>query len=109
MAGKNTAVFGIYKSGEHAERAVDTLIAAGFPSTDISVLLPDTRSTKDFAHQKNTKAPEGVTAGAGARFPWQSSALHCIARRRCPIPNPDGGRHAGVPLTCAAGSAMGKP
>jgi hypothetical protein len=26
---KNTAVFGIYSSGEHAERAVDTLIAAG--------------------------------------------------------------------------------
>jgi hypothetical protein len=66
MAGKNTAVFGIYKSGEHAERAVDTLIAAGFPSTDISVLLPDTRSTKDFAHEKDTKAPEGATAGVTA-------------------------------------------
>src|SRR5271170_7523954 len=63
MAGKNTAVFGIYKSGEHAERAVDTLISAGFLSADISVLLPDTRSTKDFAHIKETKAPEGATAG----------------------------------------------
>jgi hypothetical protein len=66
MAGKNTAVFGIYKSGEQAERAVDTLIAAGFPSSDISVLLPDTRSTKDFAHVKDTKAPEGATAGVTA-------------------------------------------
>jgi hypothetical protein len=66
MAGKNTAVFGIYKSGENAERAVDTLIAAGFPSSDISVLLPDTRSTKDFAHEKDTKAPEGATAGVTA-------------------------------------------
>ena len=47
MAGKNTAVFGIYRSAEHAERAVDTLIAAGFLSADISVLLPDTRSTKE--------------------------------------------------------------
>src|ERR1700722_12009471 len=63
MAGKNTAVFGIYRSAEHAERAVDTLIAAGFLSADISVLLPDTRSTKDFAHVKETKAPEGATAG----------------------------------------------
>jgi hypothetical protein len=63
MAGKNTAVFGIYSSGEHAERAVDTLIAAGFPSPDISVLLPDTRSTKEFAHVKETKAPEGTAAG----------------------------------------------
>jgi hypothetical protein len=66
MAGKNTAVFGIYPSAEHAERAVDTLIAAGFPSSDISVLLPDTRSTKDFAHVKETKAPEGTAAGVTA-------------------------------------------
>jgi hypothetical protein len=63
MSAKNTAVFGIYKSGEHAERAVDTLIAAGFASSNISVLLPDTRSTKEFAHVKETKAPEGTTAG----------------------------------------------
>jgi hypothetical protein len=63
MAGKNTAVFGIYPSGERAEHAVDTLISAGFLSGDISVLLPDTRSTREFAHVKETKAPEGATAG----------------------------------------------
>jgi hypothetical protein len=63
MAGKNTAVFGIYPSAEHAERAVDTLIAQGFASADISVLLPDTRSTKEFAHVKETKAPEGTAVG----------------------------------------------
>lgn len=66
MAGKNTAVFGIYKSEELAERAVDALIAAGYPNTDISVLLPDTRSTKDFAHEKATKAPEGTATGVTA-------------------------------------------
>lgn len=64
MAGKNTAVFGIYPTPEHAERAVDSLIAAGFPNAAISVLLPDTRSTKEFAHEKETKAPEGTTVGA---------------------------------------------
>jgi hypothetical protein len=63
MGSKNTAVFGIYKSAEHAERAVDSLIAAGYASTAISVLLPDSRSTKEFAHEKDTKAPEGTTAG----------------------------------------------
>jgi hypothetical protein len=63
MAGKNTAVFGIYPSGEHAERAVDSLLAANFQSAAISVLLPDTRSTKEFAHTKETKAPEGTAAG----------------------------------------------
>ena len=66
MSSKNTAVFGIYKSGELAERAVDSLIAAGYDSAAISVLLPDSRSTKEFAHQKDTKAPEGTTAGVTA-------------------------------------------
>src|SRR5580698_10071240 len=64
MAGKNTAVFGIYKSVIQAELAVDQIIAAGFMSNDISVLLQDSQSTKEFAHEKNTKAPEGTTAGA---------------------------------------------
>jgi len=64
MAGKNTAVFGIYPSEQQAERAVDSLIAGGFNSSAISVLLPDSRSTKDFAHTKDTKAPEGTTVGA---------------------------------------------
>jgi hypothetical protein len=66
MSSKNTAVFGIYKTAEYAERAVDSLIAAGYPSTAISVLLPDSASTKEFAHQKDTKAPEGTTAGVTA-------------------------------------------
>lgn len=63
MAGKNTAVFGIYKSVSQAELAVDRIIAAGFLSNNISVLLPDNQSTKEFAHEKNTKAPEGTTTG----------------------------------------------
>ena len=63
---KNTAVFGIYKSVTHAEQAVDRISAAGFSSNDISVLLPDNQSSKEFAHEKNTKAPEGTTTGVTA-------------------------------------------
>src|SRR5205085_8377779 len=37
----------------------------GFSRDDISVLFADKRGTKDFAHEKNTKAPEGATTGAG--------------------------------------------
>lgn len=66
MASKNMAVFGIYPNGSAAERAVDSLIAVDFSSSDISVLLPDERSTKDFAHHKDTKAPEGTTLGVTA-------------------------------------------
>jgi hypothetical protein len=63
MRGKNTAVFGIYKNSAQAERAVDRISAAGFSHNDISVLLPDTQGSKEFAHEKNTKAPEGTTTG----------------------------------------------
>jgi hypothetical protein len=64
MAGKNTAVFGIYRDEEHVTDAVDAFRTAGFRNTDISVLFPDNRGTKDFAHEKHTKAPEGTAAGA---------------------------------------------
>jgi len=60
----NTAVFGIYPNRAAAEHAVDTLRAEHFRNTDISVLLADNAGSKDFAHEKNTKAPEGATAGA---------------------------------------------
>src|SRR6202158_549338 len=66
MAGKNTAVFGIYKNSMAAERAVDRILAAGFSNNDISVLLPDSQSSKEFAHEKNTKMPEGTATGATA-------------------------------------------
>jgi ActD protein len=65
MAGKNTAVFGIYISRRDVENAVDALKADGFRNTDISVLLPENEGTKDFAHEKQTKAPEGAATGAG--------------------------------------------
>lgn len=45
---------------------VEQLQRSGFANTDISVLCPDQQGTKDFAHEHNTKAPEGAVAGAGA-------------------------------------------
>ena len=65
MAGKNTAVFGIYRSEAALERAVDSLRTAGFRNTDISVLYPENVGTKDLAVEKSTKAPEGASTGAG--------------------------------------------
>src|SRR5256885_15221210 len=64
MAGKNTAVFGIYRDQVSVSNAVDALRAEGFRNTDISVLFPENQGTKDFSHEKNTKAPEGATTGA---------------------------------------------
>lgn len=66
MAGKNTAAFGIYPTRAAAESAVDQLIAAGFSNQDVSVLMADKQGSRDFAAEKNTKAPEGATTGAVA-------------------------------------------
>jgi len=66
MAGKNTAAFGIFANRTLVENAVDRLKSEGYRNTDISVLFPDNMGTKDFAHTKGTKAPEGATAGAGS-------------------------------------------
>ena len=66
MAGKNTAVFGIYPTYAGVETGVDALRSAGFRNDDISALFPEGVGTRDFAHQKNTKAPEGATTGAGS-------------------------------------------
>lgn len=59
------AIVGIVASATQAERIVIHLMAAGFSANDISALLPDKNATRDFAHEKNTKAPEGAAAGAG--------------------------------------------
>ena len=59
-----TSVFCIASSTTMANTIVDNLKMAGFSDNDISVLFPDKSSTRDFAHEKNTKAPEGATVGA---------------------------------------------
>jgi hypothetical protein len=64
MAGKNTAVFGIYRDRVGVENAIDSLLAAGFRSEDISVLFPENAGNKDLKAKKDTKAPEGATTGA---------------------------------------------
>lgn len=66
MAETNTAVFGVYPEYASAENAINALQAAGFRNTDISVLLPENMGSKDFAHEKHTKAPEGATTGAAS-------------------------------------------
>ncbi len=60
---KNTATFAIFNSRASVERAVNALKRAGFRHSDISVLFPDRESTREFAHAKATKAPEGATTG----------------------------------------------
>jgi hypothetical protein len=57
------SIFCIVHNRPQAENIVDHLKAAGFSNNDISVLFPDKTGTRDFAHEQNTKAPEGAVAG----------------------------------------------
>ena len=63
---KNIAVFGIYNTELNAGNAVEHLRQAGFRNTDVSVLYSQNVGNKDLAHERNTKAPEGATVGAGS-------------------------------------------
>jgi hypothetical protein len=64
MSGKKVAVFGIYSTRVSVENATDSLIKAGFPASDISVLLPESLGgPKNTGTEKATKAPEGAAAG----------------------------------------------
>jgi len=62
---ENIVVLGIFEDRVSLERTVDELKFAGFRNADISALLPENESTKEFAHTAGTKAPEGATTGAG--------------------------------------------
>jgi hypothetical protein len=76
MAGKNTAVFGIYTTREAVEYGIDCLRQANFRKEDISILFPENVGNKDFAHVRASKAPEGASTGAatggviGGVFGW---------------------------------------
>jgi uncharacterized membrane protein len=59
----NKSVYCIAKDSTQAEMIVNDLKIAGFSNNSVSVLFPDKTTTKDFAHEKNTKAPEGTTIG----------------------------------------------
>lgn len=64
MSGKKVGVFGIYSTRTAVENATDSLVQAGFPTSDISVLLPQSLGgPKDMGTEKATKAPEGAAAG----------------------------------------------
>jgi hypothetical protein len=59
------SVFCIATSRDQADQIVDQLRNAKFSNNDISVLFPDKSTTRDFAHERHTKAPEGAATGAG--------------------------------------------
>src|ERR1700683_3131323 len=101
MAGKKTAVFGIYSSLSTADNATDTLVRNGFTAADISALLPENFGSKQIATEKATKAPEGAATGAtsGAVLGGTLGLLAGIGALAIP----------GVGPLIAAGTILGAP
>ena len=52
MANKKVAVFGIYSTRTAVESATDALVTAGFATSDISVLLPESRWAQGHGDRK---------------------------------------------------------
>lgn len=62
----NTSAFCIAQSETQTGNIVNSLLASGFTTDDISVLFPDKGGTRDFALKRETKMPEGTAVGAGS-------------------------------------------
>ena len=72
-----SSVFCIAKSFTQAERIVDRLQGAGFSTSEISALMPDTGGQHDVGYVKATKAPEGAaTDGVERILDIQPTELH---------------------------------
>jgi hypothetical protein len=77
--GKNTSVIGIYTDRTTIAEAMAVLQKTGYRAADIAVLTSDEQGSKDFAHEKHSKAPAGAGVGAavgavvGAALAWLDS------------------------------------
>jgi hypothetical protein len=119
MPVKNISTFGIYPDTQTVTDAVAALKEAGFRSTDISVLYPDNLGSKDFAHEKHSKAPEGAVAGGGtgavvgAALGWLAGAGTLLVPGlepfavAGPVMGMLGGMGIGVTLGGLSGALMG--
>jgi hypothetical protein len=63
---KTYVVMGILRTRRELEKGIADLRVNGFLNGDISALIPQPDSAREFAHTASTKAPEGVAAGAAA-------------------------------------------
>jgi hypothetical protein len=95
---RNTSVIGIYPDRTTVSDAINVLHKAGYRATDISVLSSDNQGSKDFAHEKRTKALDGAATGAplgavvGAALAW------LVSTQTVPV--------SGLGLLIAAGPVM---
>jgi hypothetical protein len=101
------SVFCIANSREQAEHIVNRLRDEGFSDNDISALFPDKEGTRDFAHDKGTKAPEGAVAGAGGGAVLGGALGWLVGAGALAIPGIGPFVAAGPILAALSGAAVG--
>ncbi len=112
MSRRNIAAFGIYADQISGAEAMDSLVRIGFRNEDIAILRQHNTGSKDFGHERHTKAPAMAAAGAvcgvliGGILGWLVSAgIFGTVPLLAPFLPPD---HLGAVLTgIGAGSVLG--
>ena len=103
----NKSVFCIAATESEAQGITNALRDNGFAGDDISVLFPDRSGTRDFAHEQNTKAPEGAVTGAGTGGAIGGALGWVIGIGALAIPGVGPFIAAGPIMALLAGAAVG--
>jgi hypothetical protein len=107
VANGNRAAFGIYPDTSTVNDAVEALKASGFRQTDISILYADNVGSKDFGHERNTKAPEGAVVGGGVGLLVGGLLGWLVGSGMVPIPGMEFLTSSGPVLTAIAAAGVG--
>jgi hypothetical protein len=104
---RNTSVIGIYPDRTTVSDAINVLHKAGYRATDISVLSSDNQGSKDFAHEKRTKALEGAATGAPVGAVVGAALAWLVSSQTVPVMGPGPLIAAGPVIATLAGAAAG--
>ena len=104
---RNISVMGIYPDRATTSDAINVLHRAGYRATDISVLSSDNQGSKDFAHEKHTKALEGAATGAAVGAVVGAALVWFISIQTVTIPGLEPLFAAGTVLAALAGAGAG--
>jgi hypothetical protein len=104
---RNTSVMGIYPDRTTVSDAVSILHKAGYRTTDISVLASDNQGSKDFAHEKHSRAPQGAAIGAAVGAVAGSALAWFISIQTVAIAGLGALTAAGPVLAALAGAGAG--
>lgn len=103
----NISVMGIYPDRTTVSDAVSVLHKTGYRATDISVLASDNIGSKDFGHERRTKAPIGAAVGAAIGAAVGAALAVVIALRLVPASGLEALVAAGPVLSAIAGAGAG--